>query len=154
MKNRELYFRSPNPVSVLKSNKVSYKDSLDTYPNIYYGNKMTIYNVSLNSDMGHLLINYETIPSTQPPATIDFTDVNYHHNMYNKIPSYIDNFVTSKVKAYVKYYTDAATKRATYHVLNPDLNLQDKWTYCCDNDVVNIDYSKLYKYNSWTMVPR
>ena len=115
---------------------------------------MPIYNVLLDSDMGHLLINYETIPSTQPPGVIDFTDVNYHHNMYNKIPNYIDNFVTSKVKAYVKYYTDAATKRATYHVLNPELNLKDKWTYYCDNDVVNIDYSKLYKYNSWTMVPR
>jgi len=115
---------------------------------------MTIYNVSLDSDMGHLLINYETPPSTQPPVAIDFTDVNYHRNTYNKIPSNIDALVKDKVKSYVKYYTDAATKKATYHVLNPDLNLQDKWTYHCGNDVVNIDYSKLYKYNWVPMVPR
>lgn len=126
--------------------------------------EMTVYYVFLNSDMGHLLIHHQVSysaasPSASPsPPLIDFTDPDYRRNDSDKqhLPPHIQALVDEKVKTYVRYYTLESYKSVTYHVLDPAHSppLQDKWSYACGADTVVIDYSKLYKYNSLTMVPR
>lgn len=76
---------------------------------------MTVYDVELGNDMGHLVIAGD----------------------YNKLPEHIRYFVYSKMRMYVETYYD---NRCTLYRMK-DANMSKKWTYYCGHDVVNIDYS-------------
>lgn len=76
---------------------------------------MTVYEVKLNNDMGHLVIAGD----------------------YTKLPEHIQNFVYSKMMLYVESYYDNPCM--FYRMKDPKLSKY--WTYHCGNDTVNIDYS-------------
>ena len=75
-----------------------------------------IYNISIYTDMGHLMTN--------PP--------------YSSIPRDIYNFVMSKIKLYVDHATDKLNLGCCFYILKSGLN--KKWTYYYNNDIIHLTY--------------
>lgn len=113
--------------------------------NYCYITMYMIYNITVYDDMGHLMYRDST------------------NNI--SLPNHISNFVSSKMKLYVD--TDIETQKPQrflrqkdstgifesgyrWHYLKPGLD--NKFTYYCNNDIVNITY-KLNKREGLSLEP-
>ena len=74
---------------------------------------MTIYNITLYSDMGHLLMS--------------------------PCENHIRNFVYKKSSNYIRYATDTSGLGCRFYILKP--NLKTVWEYKCGLDTVIIRYN-------------
>ena len=75
-----------------------------------------IYNITIYTDMGHLMTN----PS------------------YSSIPKDIYDFIFSKIKIYTCCATDKLNLGCLFHILKTGLN--KRWTYYYNNDIIHITY--------------
>lgn len=85
-----------------------------------------IWNIEVYTDMGHLM--------TRPEYGI---------------PRNIHRFVFEKIKLYANCATDKELGQCRFYILKPEM--EKKWTYFCDGDIVNIFYN-LNEFNPDKMV--
>lgn len=88
---------------------------------------MKSYTIIFYNDMGHLMIH-------------DF----------DNIPETIRNFAYKLVQNKIDYATDNNNLGCRFYILKPVLN--DKWSYNYNNVQINMDYSKLDKFDSSRMI--
>ncbi len=88
---------------------------------------MEQYTIFFYNDMGHLMIDD-----------------------YSNIPSNIRNFAYHKINNKILYATDNNNLGCRYYILIHGLN--HNWTYNYNDIQITIDYSKLDKFDSNTMI--
>lgn len=88
---------------------------------------MKSYTIIFYNDMGHLMIH-------------DF----------DNIPETIRNFAYKLVQNKIDYATDNNNLGCRFYILKHVLN--DKWSYNYNNVQINMDYSKLDKFDSSRMI--
>ena len=79
---------------------------------------MTTYNITLYSDMGHLLT---------------------YSKEHNILPDHIYHFVYEKTSNYIRYAIDNSGLGCRFYILKP--NLKTVWEYKCGLDTVIITYN-------------
>lgn len=89
---------------------------------------MKTYIITPYNDMGHLMLRTTS----------------------GRIPDHINTFVYQKIKNKITKTTDNDGYGTRWYILKS--GLADSWLYTLGEDAIVIDYSKLDKYNSKTMV--
>lgn len=77
---------------------------------------MTVYDITLQEDMGHLVIDGDI----------------------TKIPGHIYNFVFTQARTYLNIATDNEGRGCRFYILKS--GLKNSWTYRIGSDIINIKY--------------
>jgi hypothetical protein len=88
---------------------------------------MEQYNIIFYNDMGHLMIE----------------------KLFD-LPTNITTFAYNVIRNKINYATDKNNNGCRFYILKNGLN--DKWSYIYNNVQINIDYSKLDKFYSNSMI--